>query len=76
MNDVVRLREVRRMTGLARTTIYRNVAAGTLPRPFKLGVKAIGWFRRDIEAVMECRAAGGGNDAVRRLVASLGRGGQ
>ena len=35
--------------GLARSTIYRMIEAGTFPRPVKIGQRAVAWPESDIE---------------------------
>lgn len=40
---MLRLPEVKRRTGLSRTEIYRRCAAGTFPRPVKIGKHASAW---------------------------------
>jgi prophage regulatory protein len=46
----LRLPVVMRITGLGRSTIYRLVADHRFPCPVRLGCRAIGWRRLDIEA--------------------------
>ncbi|MGD9598664.1 MAG: helix-turn-helix transcriptional regulator [Steroidobacteraceae bacterium] len=38
-----RLRDVLRITGLSRPTLYRRIAACRFPRPVHLGGRACGW---------------------------------
>lgn len=47
-DNIVRLPEVKRRTGLSRTTIYRRQAVGTFPSSVKLGENCVGWYERDI----------------------------
>lgn len=46
----MRRHEVERETGLARSTIYDRVKAGTFPAPVKIGVHSVGWRVADIDA--------------------------
>lgn len=50
MNDVsvLRLPEVRRRTGLGRTTIYNLVKSGSFPAPVELPGKRIAWPSDDV----------------------------
>jgi prophage regulatory protein len=48
-NTVLRLPEVKRRTGLSRSSIYNRIAEGTFPRGFSLGGRARGWLESDIE---------------------------
>ncbi len=45
----LRLPSVVRMTGLARSTIYKLRAQHQFPAPVHLGGRAVGWRRVDIE---------------------------
>jgi prophage regulatory protein len=46
----VRLPEVKVLTGLSKSSIYRSVAAGLLPPPRKIaGGHASGWLLSDLE---------------------------
>ena len=40
--EIIRLPEVSRTTGLARSTIYLRIEQGLLPKPVSLGGKAVG----------------------------------
>jgi prophage regulatory protein len=46
---ILRMREVTRVTGLSRASIYRMVKAGLFPGSVPLGVAAVGWMRSDVE---------------------------
>jgi prophage regulatory protein len=46
---LLRRKEVERLTGLSRPTIYRQMAAGTFPRPRRIGVQAVAWFASEID---------------------------
>ena len=43
------------MTGLGRSTIYRQIAQRKFPAAVKLGDRAVGWRRTDIEDWMSTR---------------------
>ena len=47
--EFLRLPSVIRRTGLARSTIYRQVAAHQFPAPVKLARRAIGWRTSDVD---------------------------
>jgi prophage regulatory protein len=55
--QVLRLPDVKAVTGLSRSTIYALVKRGAFPSPFRLGPKAIGFLRSEVEAWIEQRAA-------------------
>ena len=46
---VLRLPEVEALTGRKRSSIYEDMAAGRMPRQIKIGPRAVGWLRADIE---------------------------
>ena len=50
---VLRMPEVRALTGLGKSTIYKKLTEGTFPEPLRLGPRAIGWRARDILAWLE-----------------------
>ena len=67
----LRLPEVKRRTGLARSTIYLRIANGLLTAPISLGGRAVGYPAHEIEAINAARIAGKNNDQIRQLVADL-----
>lgn len=46
---IIRLREVMALTGLARSTVYKYVEAGTFPQPVPLGGRSVGWVEQEVE---------------------------
>ena len=48
MDRVMRLSEVKRITGLSRTTIWEMERAGRFPKHIRLTAKAIGWLESQI----------------------------
>jgi prophage regulatory protein len=53
MKTFIRLREVSRITGLSRSTIYEGMAAGWFPKSFRLGPKAVAWSVDEINEYQE-----------------------
>ena len=47
-NLVLRMREVIRMTGLSRSSIYSFIKDDKFPKQIKLGKRAVGWYGTDI----------------------------
>ena len=44
---IVRLKDVQRMTGLSRSTIYAQIAKGNFPKQISLtGARSVGWHER------------------------------
>jgi prophage regulatory protein len=56
-SKILRLPEVRELTGKSRSSIYVDVKLGLFPRPVKLGRRAIGWLEADLAAWMDSRVA-------------------
>jgi prophage regulatory protein len=52
-----RLPAVVRRSGLSRSEIYRRVAAGTFPRPVKLGERASAWANTEVTQWLNDRIA-------------------
>lgn len=46
---LMRLKDVMRVSGLSRATLYRQVQAGTFPQPVKIGGRASAWVRHEVE---------------------------
>lgn len=53
----LRLPEVKKATGLARTTIYRLISEGVFPKPIKLAARSVAWCSAEIESWMAGRIA-------------------
>ena len=46
----LRRRQIEELTGLAKSTIYDRITAGTFPKPVKIGDRAVAWRQSDIDA--------------------------
>ena len=46
---ILRCRSLVQLTELSKASIYRLVRAGEFPAPIKLGARAVGWRRDEIE---------------------------
>jgi len=49
---IMRLSEVKAVTGLSKTTIYRFEKEGRFPSRVSLGERSVGWFEDDIEGFL------------------------
>jgi prophage regulatory protein len=56
---LLRLPDVRRRTGLGRSTIYRLIPTGGFPRNFPLGGNRVAWRESDIDRWISERIAAG-----------------
>jgi prophage regulatory protein len=52
-----RRNQVEARTGLSRSSIYAAMAAGTFPKPIRLGALAVGWLESEIDAWLNERIA-------------------
>lgn len=52
MNEVemIKLPEVRRITGLGTTSIYNKMARGEFPRQVKLSIHGVAWVKSEVVA--------------------------
>ena len=48
--ELIRLRDVERILGVGKSTIYSQVQSGKLPKPVKVGASTR-WARHEVEAV-------------------------
>lgn len=45
---IIRLKEVKTMTGLSRSTIYQYIKDDLFPSQIKLGLRCVGWTENEI----------------------------
>ncbi len=57
--------------GQARSTVYVDISLGLLPKPVKLGARAVGFPKDEIDAVVGAVACGASDDQVKSLVSRL-----
>tara|TARA_R110001583_G_scaffold80266_2_gene215811 strand:- start:296 stop:484 length:189 start_codon:yes stop_codon:yes gene_type:complete len=56
-NKIIRLPEVKNITGLSRSSIYLRMSNGQFPQSISLGDRAIGWLEADVnEWLKKCIA--------------------
>lgn len=49
MIRLLKRKEVERLTGLSRSSIYRAMQEGTFPHSIKIGGRSVAWSSEDIE---------------------------
>ena len=54
---ILRIKDVTRITGLSRSTIYLLIDRGQFPKQVRLGARAVGWREADVLAWLESREA-------------------
>ena len=47
-NNILRLPEVKKITGLSRSSIYAMMEKSAFPRQVSLGARAVGWIDAEI----------------------------
>jgi len=55
VNKILRLPEVKSLTGLSRSTVYLRMSEGTCPIPISLGGRAVGWLEKEIQSWIQSR---------------------
>lgn len=55
---LLRIGQVRELTGLTRSSVYRLAAAGRFPRPIKLSERSSAWPESAVRAWISERVAG------------------
>ncbi len=55
MHRILRLPEVKRSTGLSRSTLYLRISEGTFPKAVSLGGRAVGWLEAEIQEWLQRR---------------------
>ena len=50
---ILRLPQVKEITGLSRSTIYLRMSEGSFPKKIDLGARAIGWVSSEINQWIE-----------------------
>lgn len=61
---ILRRPDVERLTGLPRSSIYRQMAEGVFPRPVSLGGRSVGWKFTDIREWLAARSLVGTNEGT------------
>lgn len=62
MLRIIRLPDVKETTGLAKSTIYKKVAANEFPKPIPLGSKSVGWLESEVQKWIENKVSEAVND--------------
>jgi prophage regulatory protein len=54
-DEIYRMPAAERITGLKKSSIYREIKNGTFPRPVQIAKRAVGWRASDLQAWIEAR---------------------
>jgi len=60
--QILKLSEVKLITGLSASSIYRGAANGTFPKPIKIGERSSGWIKSEVEQWLQERIEASRND--------------
>ena len=60
---LLRLPDVKRRTGLSRSTIYAYISAGEFPKGIRLGARCVAWAESEIDSWIACHIAKSRNAA-------------
>ena len=47
--QLIKLKAVIEKTGMAKSTIYRNIQAGQFPQPIKQSIRSVAWVESEID---------------------------
>lgn len=47
-NIIIRLKQVKEITGLPTSTLYAKIAANAFPKQISLGARSVGWIKSEI----------------------------
>lgn len=66
LQKILRLSEIKNVTGLSRSSIYLRISEQRFPKPINLGGRAVGWLEDEVEAwvdqqVQQSRPSARGN---------------
>lgn len=64
--SVLRIAEVSKRIGLARSSIWKMLSEGTFPQPYRLSGRAIGWRNVDVDEWLNTRAISNGPEGPKR----------
>jgi prophage regulatory protein len=79
MTDTIRIlrrSQVENLTGLCRSAIYQQIAAGQFPRSIPLGARSVGWVEAEVVEWLRSRIAARsmpGTEAHSSIMAKSGK---
>ncbi|NRA56049.1 MAG: AlpA family phage regulatory protein [Gammaproteobacteria bacterium] len=59
MKKIIRLPEFMDCYGLSKSTIYKRISDGLLPKPISLGARAVGWPANEVGLISDALAYSG-----------------
>ena len=64
-SQVIRLGQVKAMTGLSRSTIYKFMSHKEFPKQIKLGLKSSGWLLDEVDAWIQNQIKNRDNEQIK-----------
>lgn len=61
MDRFLRLAQVKEITGLSRSTLYRYMDQGMFPKHYDLGPRTVAWLEQDVQGWFQQRLLIGSN---------------
>jgi prophage regulatory protein len=55
MHTILRLPDVKRSTGLSRSTVHLRIARGTFSKPVRLGGRGVDWLEAEVQQWLQRR---------------------
>ncbi|HEY2324898.1 MAG TPA: AlpA family phage regulatory protein [Thermoanaerobaculia bacterium] len=68
---ILRFPEVKKLSGMSRSTIYLRITEGLFPRPIQLGTRMVGWRESEVATMNAARVRGAAESEIRELVVRL-----
>lgn len=68
---ILRLPAVLNKRGISKSTHYVDIQEGLFTQPVVIGLRAVGWPEREVDAINAARIAGKTDDEIRSLVTKL-----
>jgi len=56
---------------VSRSTLYSDVRSGRFPPPVNLGPRSVAWIEQEVDAIVQARVGGAGDEVIRLLVEEL-----
>lgn len=57
MNKIKRIKDVKNIVGLSRSSIYAMMATENFPKSIPLGLRSVGWLESDIQDWIDSKVA-------------------
>lgn len=69
--SILRRPEVERRLGKPRSSLYRDITLGLLPKPIRISAQSVGWPSNEVDQLVAARIAGKSETEIKTLVTKL-----